>query len=58
MGGRPDEAFAVLSRLLPISNDDMREWILRDSDFDALHADPRWREVVRAAAPEMGGGHA
>ena len=49
VGGRVDEAFAVLAKLLPISNADMREWILRDSDFDALHADPRWQEVRRAA---------
>jgi len=58
VGGRPDEAFSVLSRLLPISNADMREWILRDSDFDALHEDARWQEIRRAAAPDMGGGHA
>lgn len=58
VGGKPDEAFGLLSRLLPMSNSDMREWILRDSDFDPLHADPRWEEIRRAAAPEMGGGHA
>ncbi|PZF75088.1 adenylate/guanylate cyclase domain-containing protein [Aestuariivirga litoralis] len=58
VGGRPDEAFSVLSRLLPISNADMREWILRDSDFDSLHEDARWQEIRRAAAPDMGGGHA
>ena len=58
VGGKPDEAFGLLSRLLPISNADMREWILRDSDFDPLHDDLRWEAVRRAAAPEMGGGHA
>jgi len=58
VGGKPDEAFAVLSKLLPISNADMREWIIRDSDFDPLHADPRWQEVWRTAAPDTGGGHA
>ena len=58
VGGRPDEAFDLLRRLLPISNSDMMDWILRDSDFDPLHEDPRWQEVRRAAAPEMGGGHA
>lgn len=52
VGGRPDEAFELLSRLLPLSNADMRAWILRDSDFDPLHADPRWQEVRRAAAPQ------
>ena len=58
VGGKLDEAFAVLLKLLPISNTDMREWILRDSDFGPLHADPRWQEVRRAAAPDMGSGHA
>ena len=55
VGGRTDDAFDLLFRLLPISNADMREWIMRDSDFDPLHADPRWQEVRRAAASEMGG---
>ncbi|WP_421696470.1 TPR end-of-group domain-containing protein [Aestuariivirga sp.] len=58
VGGRPDEAFGLLARLLPISNGDMKEWILRDSDFDPLHEDPRWQEIRRAAAPEMSSGHA
>ncbi len=58
VGGRPDAAFDLLGRLLPISNSDMLDWILRDSDFDPLHADPRWQDVRRAAASEMGGGHA
>lgn len=58
VGGRPDDAFEVLSKLLPISNADMREWILRDSDFDPLHDDPRWQEIRRAATHDMGGGHA
>ncbi|MFO1131068.1 MAG: adenylate/guanylate cyclase domain-containing protein [Hyphomicrobiales bacterium] len=58
VGGRADQAFEVLGKLLPISNGDMREWILRDSDFNPLHADPRWSEVRRAAAPDTGEGHA
>jgi adenylate cyclase len=58
VGGQPDQAFDVLNRLLPLSNADMREWILRDSDFDPLHADPRWQDILRAAAPERSGGHA
>ena len=58
VGSRVDEAFGLLAKLLPISNVDMREWILRDSDFDPLHADPRWQEVKRAAAPDWSGGHA
>lgn len=58
VGGRPDEAFGLLEKLMPISNLDMREWILRDSDFDPLHGDPRWLQVRRAAATEPGGGHA
>jgi adenylate cyclase len=58
VGGRRDEAFEVLSKLLPISNADMRDWIMRDSDFDPLHEDPRWQVVRRAAAPDIGSGHA
>lgn len=56
VGGQPDEAFGVLARLLPLSNAEMRDWILRDSDFDPLHADPRWQQILRAAAPSQGGG--
>lgn len=58
VGGRLDEAFGVLARLLPLSNAEMRDWILRDSDFDPLHADPRWQQVLRTAAPSQGGGRA
>ncbi|MEI7599363.1 MAG: adenylate/guanylate cyclase domain-containing protein [Aestuariivirga sp.] len=58
VGGKLDEAFAVLAKLLPISNADMRAWIMRDSDFDPLHADPRWQEIRRATASDMGSGHA
>jgi len=58
VGGRPDDAFDLLSRLLPLSNADMRDWILRDSDFDPLHGDPRWQEILRAAAAPKGGGRA
>ena len=50
VGGKPDEAFALLAKLMPLSNAEMRDWILRDSDFDVLHADPRWQEIRRAAA--------
>ena len=56
--GNADRAFDVLGRLLPISNADMRAWIMRDSDFDPLHRDPRWSEVRRVAAPDTGEGHA
>lgn len=58
VAGRRDAAFGLLQRLLPVSNSEMLDWILRDSDFDPLHDDPRWQEVRRAAAPEMRSGHA
>lgn len=45
----PDEAFRLLERLLPLSNAEMKEWILADSDLSPLHADPRWADVRRAA---------
>ena len=48
VSGNRDEAFAMIERLLPVSNAEMREWILQDSDLDPLHGDPRWRMVVEA----------
>lgn len=47
--GKPDEAFELLGRLLPVSNTDMRKWILTDTDFDSLHDDRRWLEVRHQA---------
>ena len=58
LAGRPDEAFDVLLRILPVSKEAMRAWMLRDTDLDPLHGDPRWQEIGRAAAPGSGGGHA
>lgn len=43
--GKTDEAFQVLGRLIPVSNDDMRRWIATDTDFAPLHNDPRWRQI-------------
>ncbi|MFN4141829.1 adenylate/guanylate cyclase domain-containing protein [Aestuariivirga sp.] len=50
VSGQKDDAFALLERLLPLSNAEMKDWILSDSDFDGLHADPRWKDVRRSAA--------
>jgi len=49
VSGDFDSAFAMLMRLLPLSNADMMDWIMSDSDLDPLHADPRWQVVLRAA---------
>ena len=43
--GKTEDAFKLLERLLPLSNADMREWMMKDSDLDPLHADPRWEQV-------------
>ncbi len=43
--GDADRAFALIDELLPLSNADMKEWMLSDSDFAPLHADPRWKAV-------------
>ena len=40
-----DRAFDLLERLLPVSNAEMRDWILIDSDFDPLHGDARWQKL-------------
>lgn len=45
--GQTDRAFELLDRLLPLSNDEMKDWILNDSDLDPLHDDPRWQAVQR-----------
>lgn len=58
VSGRTEEAFGLLARLMPLSNDEMRDWIRRDSDFDPLHGDPRWQQMLRAATPSQGGGRA
>jgi adenylate cyclase len=53
VSGLGGKAFELLERLLPLSNAEMKEWILTDSDLDPLHADPRWEEVKRAASPAV-----
>jgi adenylate cyclase len=47
--GKIDQAFELIQRLLPFCNDDMKQWMLSDSDLDPLHADRRWREVTALA---------
>jgi adenylate cyclase len=49
VSGKHDRAFAVLNKLLPISNADMKHWIMNDSDLDPLHSDPRWEKVRKLA---------
>lgn len=48
--GNSDLAFDLLLKLLPISNVEMKRWILTDSDLDPLHGDPRWQAVIRQAS--------
>ena len=58
VSGHLDEAFSLVEALLPLSNDEMKEWILADSDLDPLHGDPRWEQVrlaVGAATQRSGG---
>lgn len=47
--GDLDRAFEMLEVLLPSSNAEMRDWILSDSDLEALHGDPRWPTIRRMA---------
>jgi adenylate cyclase len=49
VGGKPDRAFDILERLLPVSNADMKNWILTDSDLGPLHVDPRWQALMQQA---------
>jgi adenylate cyclase len=49
VAGRFDQAFSLLEELLPVSNSDMRQWILTDSDLHPLHSDPRWADVKEIA---------
>ena len=49
VSGKFDAAFTLLGQLLPLSNADMKSWILSDSDLDPLHADPRWENIKRQA---------
>ena len=45
LDGNPDAAFAHLERA--VSGDaQAREWARGDADFELLHADPRWQELV------------
>ncbi len=51
VSGDLDQAFAMLGKLLPASNADMKDWILHDSDLDPLHGDPRWQQIMLQAQP-------
>lgn len=53
VSGDNERAFELLHRLLPLSNDEMKEWILTDSDLDPLHADPRWHEIAVGLSPAL-----
>ncbi|WP_373504049.1 adenylate/guanylate cyclase domain-containing protein [Aestuariivirga sp.] len=53
VSGQIDQAFDLLARLLPLSNAEMRDWILHDSDLDPLHDDLRWEQVRSVAAPAI-----
>jgi adenylate cyclase len=50
VAGRLDQSFALLEKLIPISNAEMKEWMLTDSDLDALHRDARWKKIQLAAS--------
>ena len=52
--GQADSAFAILDRLLPRSNAEMKEWMLGDSDLTSLHDDPRWQRLSKRAATATG----
>lgn len=47
--GEFDRALDLLEALLPRANHETRAWILQDSDFDSLHAHPRWQRVMELA---------
>ena len=44
--GDLDAALDLLIGLLPQANRETMAWVLYDTDFDLLHADPRWQTVV------------
>lgn len=50
ISGHAAEAFDLLFRLLPLSNAEMRAWILTDSDLAPLHEDARWEQLRCGAA--------
>jgi adenylate cyclase len=50
ISGHRAAAFDLLFRILPGCNDEMRAWILTDSDLAPLKEDERWQQVLRAAA--------
>jgi tetratricopeptide (TPR) repeat protein len=45
LAGRPDDALDHLRRAFEL-DDEIRDWAKRDSDFAALHDDPRFKELV------------
>jgi adenylate cyclase len=44
--GDLEPAFDLLERLLPNANHETKAWVRHDSDFDILHAHPRWGRIV------------
>jgi adenylate cyclase len=47
--GEHERALDLLESLLLRSSDDMKAWVLNDSDFDPLHNHPRWKKVLELA---------
>jgi adenylate cyclase len=44
--GELDRALDLLENLLPRASRDIKAWVLQDSDFNPLHALPRWQTVL------------
>ena len=42
-------ALDLLERLLPNANHETKAWVRHDSDFDILHAHPRWQRILELA---------
>ena len=48
--GDLEPALDLLESLLPNANHETKAWVRHDSDFDILHAHPRWRRVLELTA--------
>jgi adenylate cyclase len=44
--GELDEALDVLIEIIPHANHETKAWIVQDTDFQPLHAHPRWQSVL------------
>jgi adenylate cyclase len=45
--GEHDRAMDLLERLLPHAHHDTKAWVRHDSDFKALHDQPRWQNILK-----------